>query len=125
MTEAARACAWCGGSMQGKRSHAIYCAPNCQDAAWAFNNRDRLRELKKNYADRNREAERARSLNWARANPKKKKEAQRKWVSENRETMNRLNLKAARKHKARGHMQDALMAIDQITQLIEANGEVI
>jgi hypothetical protein len=32
---AARTCAVCGASLDGRRSHAVYCSSSCRGAAWA------------------------------------------------------------------------------------------
>jgi len=91
-----RACKWCGGGMDGKRSNAVFCSTKCADASYHNQHPRRRSEYKRKYQEANREkhsenkrkdrqANPEKYAEYRQANPEKFAEYQREYREANRE----------------------------------------
>jgi len=88
-----RACKWCGGEMDGKRSDAVFCSSKCAQASYHNQHPERRSEYQRKYQEANREKLSENKRKYRQANPERHSEYQRKYHEANREKRSEQNRK--------------------------------
>jgi len=82
-----RACKWCGGGMEGKRSVAVFCSKKCCSAKYNKVNPEVIAERAREYSKANAEQIAERKREWRKANLERICERERKYRKANAEVI--------------------------------------